>query len=102
MTDESCHKDYFHRGSNSSIPEMIRQQNERQKQRSRPESAKLGKTGRPPSGRKPRPQSAKEVLPVAVASDVYVNALQKMGGKSLEYTYVMCVFGSFLQQWAYY
>ncbi|XP_064649350.1 uncharacterized protein LOC135501257 isoform X2 [Lineus longissimus] len=43
-------------GSNTSIPDLIRQQSERQ----RPESASVSRRVRPPSGRRARPQSAKE------------------------------------------
>ncbi|KAK2164768.1 hypothetical protein LSH36_59g08036 [Paralvinella palmiformis] len=45
-------------GSSSSVPDLIKKQIQRQ--RSRPESAKVSRQMRPPSGRKPRPQSAKE------------------------------------------
>ncbi|ELU06664.1 hypothetical protein CAPTEDRAFT_189298 [Capitella teleta] len=65
-------------GSNSSIPDMIRQQTERQR-RTRPESAKVIRSGRPPSGRKGRPHSAKECMHVPVAKDVDFGTINSIG-----------------------
>ena len=48
----------FFRDNSTEIPTLIKQQSE--KQRRRPESAKVLKTVRPASGKKTRPQSAKE------------------------------------------
>ena len=49
-------------GSNTSIPDLVRQHSSEKLLHTRPASATTRKL-RPPSGKKPRPQSAKEPLP---------------------------------------
>ena len=67
---------YYSIGSNSSIPELLRQHSSEKLQKpTRPASASIRKT-RPPSGKKPRPQSAKEPLPKNTS-----DASQPFGGK---------------------
>ena len=75
------------RGSQASIPELIRKQSERQKQR--PESAKHARLTRPFSAKRPRPQSAKEpattspaVLQVYDLNELEPAAKPPMAGRS--------------------
>ena len=60
----------FRSGSNSSIPDLIKQHSiDRLQKPTRPASASTRKT-RPPSGRKERPQSAKESSPFKMIPNV--------------------------------
>ena len=74
------------RGSNASIPDLIKHQNERQrlprpKKPGRPESAKVKRQTRPPSGRRVRPQSAKEQMYLYDSEDVKTEPRLFIGGE---------------------